>query len=88
MNKIITKASKIQVLKEQVKKLVVCSGKANLDHCINNCLHGKAHEREKDRPTCHSTKELCKIRKGIVWVVCKPLNKKQREMWIEKELSK
>ncbi|MCP4374052.1 MAG: hypothetical protein GY797_38995 [Deltaproteobacteria bacterium] len=89
MKKIVTNASRRKALEKKAKTTMICTGTKGKGHCVTHCFHGIPHEKERERDACHLNSEICDILKPkLVRVTCKPLNKKQREAWIEKEIKK
>jgi len=59
--------------------LLMCNAQKKSDHCLNQCLHGKPHEHEKERDGNCKNPSYCTLSKSksIIKVKCKILNKRQ-----------
>lgn len=89
MIKIITKKIKMERLEKEASKLILCTAPKKSDHCLNQCFCGVPHERDYGygNDMCHRKKEICfASNSGIIKVTCKPLSKKERIAWVEKEM--
>lgn len=62
-----------------LSKAYVCSATKKGQHCLVVCPHGKPHEIEKERDANCRVSQVCtlSLKKGIIYVHCKKLTKKQ-----------
>lgn len=86
MKKIPNKKERLQA---EIASKIICSARKKGKHCLKQCWHGRLHDKDTERGSCHQTEEFCNLSLGgIIKVKCKPLSKKAQNEWVKEELSK